>query len=449
MTKNYRNTAFQVLYAAILLLLGVGALKLFFYPATKVAPHRDKLQFVCLAWQENALETYKALVAEWNELHPESQVEYVQGTWSSIHDYLITGFETGDVPDVIHYESSAIIDFAVRGYLEDLSPMLSADLRTDVQEVAWASVRRPNGSLSGVPILLESLIILYNKDLFREAGIRLPDMEHPWTWDELRIAARALTKDTNGDSSIDRWGAGMGLRNSSNIILNLTIGFGGSYFRREQGLYAVRMGDDETKLLSLLMDMMYKDSSMTTAGLGQSGPGMIPSFFAGKYAMLVGIGAWARQQLVQNAPPGFHWGVLPPVKARTQQIGTSTQTLSIPKASLRKQEAMAFIEFLANRQNDARIASSDWMVPARTSCLQMAQFRTTGDGWDIASESAKYLAVGEWVGAPGYIEWKSRVANPILQELFSNRLTVMEAARRIEIESNIILSRYQSKDKRW
>ena len=79
----------------------------------------------------------------------------------------------------------------------------------------------------------------------------------------------------------------------------------------------------------------------------------------------------------------------------------------------------------------------------------MAQFRTTGDGWDIASESAKYLAVGDWVGAPGYIEWKSRVANPILQELFSNRLTVMEAARRIEIESNIILSRYQSKDKRW
>lgn len=449
MTRNYHNTAFQVLYTAALLLLGLGGLKLFFSSTTTVAPHREKLQFICLAWQENALQTYKGLVTEWNELHPESRVEYVQGTWSSVHDYLITGFETGDVPDIIHYESSAIIDFAVRGYLEDLAPLLSADLKSDVQDVAWASVRRPNGSLSGVPILLESLIILYNKDLFREAQIDPPDMTHPWTWDDLRTATRALTKDTNGDGSVDQWGAGMGLRNSSNIILNLTIGFGGSYFRREHGSYAVRMNDDETKLLSLLMDMMYKDSSMTTAGLGQSGPAMIPSFFAGKYAMLVGIGAWARQQLVQNAPPGFHWGVLPPVKARTQHIGTSTQTLSIPKASSRKQEAMAFIEFLANRKNNALIASSDWMVPARTSCLQMPQFRTAGDGWDIASESAKYLAVGDWVGAPGYIEWKSRVANPILQELFSNRMTVTEAARRIEIESNIVLSRYQSKDERW
>ncbi len=449
MMKNYRKTVFRAVYAAILLLIGAGGMRLFFYPATQVAPQRERLQFICLAWQENALETYKALVDEWNQLHPESQVEYVQGTWSSVHDYLITGFETGEVPDVIHYESSAIIDFAVRGYLEDLSPMVSADLMSDVQNVAWASVRRPNGGLSGVPILLESLIILYNKDLFREAQIDPPDMAHPWTWEELRLAARALTKDTNGDGSIDRWGAGMGLRNSSNIVLNLTIGFGGSYFRREQGSYAVRMGDDETELLSLLMEMMYKDSSMTTAGLGQSGPAMIPSFFAGKYAMLVGIGAWARQQLVQNAPAGFHWAVLPPVKARTQQIGTSTQTLSIPKASSKKQEAMAFIEFLANRQNNARIASSDWMVPARTSCLQMPQFRTTGDGWDIAGESAKYLAVGDWVGAPGYIEWKSRVANPILQELFSNRLTVPEAARRIEIESNLVLSRYQSRDARW
>ena len=449
MFKHTRNTAFQILYVAILLMLGFGGAMLFFSSATKKAPQREKLQFVCLAWQENALETYKGLVAEWNQLHPETQVEYVQATWNSIHDYLITGFETGDVPDVIHYESSAIIDFAVRGYLEDLSPLISDDLKKDVQEVAWASVRRSNGSLSGVPILLESLIILYNKHLFKEAGIVPPDMEHPWTWEDFHKAARVLTKDTNGDGSIDRWGAGIGLRSSSNIILNLTIGFGGSYFRKENGSYVVRMGEDETKLLSLLMDMLYKDGSVTTAGLGQSGPAMIPSFFSGKYAMLVGIGAWARQQLVQNAPAGFHWGVLPPLRARTQQIGTSAQTLSIPKASLRKREAMAFIEFLANQKNDARIAASDWMVPARTSCLSMPQFQTENDGWKIAGESAKFLAAGDWVGAPGYIEWKSRVANPILQELFSNRLTVAEAAKRIEIESNIVLSRYQSRDERW
>lgn len=110
---------------------------------------------------------------------------------------------------------------------------------------------------------------------------------------------------------------------------------------------------------------------------------------------------------------------------------------------------MAFIDFLANRENMARVAAADWMVPARKSCLDLPKFQTTEDGWDVASRSAQYLAVGEWVGAPGYIEWKSRIANPIFQELFANRLAVDEAVKRIEEESNAVLRRYQQRDQRW
>jgi len=77
-----------------------------------------------------------AIVEAWNAGHPESPVEYVQGTWSSIHDYLITGFETNEVPDIFHYESSIIVDFAIRGYLTDLAPMISAEMQQDILESA-------------------------------------------------------------------------------------------------------------------------------------------------------------------------------------------------------------------------------------------------------------------------------------------------------------------------
>ncbi len=449
MRSTYRNLFLIILYSLLFLAAGVAvSLRLFSANSRRLARH-EHLQFLCLAWQEEALVTYKALVAEWNRLHPEMAVDYIQGTWGSVHDYLITGFETGDVPDIIHYESSAVIDFAVRGYLEDLASLISADLRSDIQPVAWASVQRSNGAISGVPILLESLIILYNKELFARAGIMVPTMEAPWSWEEMAEAAKKLTVDRDGDGITDQWGAGMGLRNCANMILNLTIGFGGSFFRSESGHYVVRVEEEETRLLHLLMKMMYADSSMTTAGLGQSGPAMIPGFSAGRYAMVVNIGAWARQQLVANAPPGLAWGVLPPLKAASQQIGTSSQTLSIPRLSSRKSEAMAFIEFLSSRDNMARIAASDWMVPARASCLGMPHFQSREDGWEMAAESANYLTTGPWIGAPGYIEWKSRVANPILQELFANRMTVDEAARRIEIESNLVLERYQTRDERW
>jgi multiple sugar transport system substrate-binding protein len=442
---NFLTYAVTALMAAVTIALAV----MFFSQRHYEAPRREKLQFVCLAWQDDALAAYKSIVDEWNRSHPEAQVEYVQATWSSIHDYLITGFETGDVPDVFQYESSAIIDFAVRGYLEDLSPMVSRDLREDVSDAAWASVRRTNGEISGIPVLMESLLTLYNKDMFERAHITPPDTLHPWTWDDLRCAARALTKDANGDGVIDQYGVGMGLRNCANIVLNLTISFDGSYFRKEHHSFVVRAGENEGRLLGLIMDMMYKDKTMTTAGLGQSGPGMIPAFINGKFAILAGIGAWSRQQVMQNAPKNFRWGVMPSLKASSQKIGTSTQTFSIPKASTRKKDAMAFIEFLTNKKNMARIASSDWMIPARRSCLSLPQFRTSADGWDVASQSAAFLSAGDWVGAPGYIEWKSRVANPILQELFANRMSLAEALTRIEQESNLVLARYQLRDEQW
>src|SRR5690606_30825563 len=75
------------------------------------------LRFVSLAWQEQSVDANLAIVEEWNRRNPSIQVEYVQGSWDSIHDYMVTSFETRDVPDIFHYEAALIVDFARRGYL--------------------------------------------------------------------------------------------------------------------------------------------------------------------------------------------------------------------------------------------------------------------------------------------------------------------------------------------
>jgi ABC-type glycerol-3-phosphate transport system substrate-binding protein len=248
---------------------------------------------------------------------------------------------------------------------------------------------------------------------------------------------------------MDQWGLAMGLRNGANIIMNHAISFGGSFFRKEKGQYVVRAGEEERALLQTILDLLYTDKSMAPASVGQTGAGLIPGFFGGKYAMLVGIGAWARQQLVENAPAHFRWGVIPPLKAQTQNTGVNTQTLSIPKKSKRAPQAVAFIDFMLNNENMARLAQCDWMLPTRQSCLNRSEFQTREDGWVVVSAGQKLLSVGPWLGAPGYVEWKSRVANPIFQELFANRLSLEEAAKRIELESNLVLSRYQTRGERW
>jgi multiple sugar transport system substrate-binding protein len=430
-----------VLIGVVALLLSGGAY-FAFRPARTGGISNFKIRFLSLAWQEQALATNRAIVKEWNESHPDMMVEYVQGSWNSVYDYLTTGFETGDVPDVFHYESSVIVDFALRGFLTDLGPFVDSEMKDDILDVAWESVRRRDGQISGIPFLMESLIGLYNRDMLTQAGIEPPTFQTPWTWSDLRVAARRLTTNPPADGTEPRWGVAIGLRNGANIIMNLSISYGGSYFTKEGSQYVVRVGPAERELLAALHDLLYTDHTAAPSSVGLSGPSMIPGFIAGRYAMLIGIGAWARQQLVENAH-GLRWGVLPPLKAQSQRTGTSTQTLSIPRASRHQQEAIQFIKFMLNSRNMARLAQSDWMLPARKSCLALPEFNSPENGWDVTTASARFLSTGPWIGAPGYVEWKSRIANPVLQEFFSRRLGLEEAAKRIEEESNVVLSRYQ------
>ncbi len=48
-----------------------------------------------------------------------------------------------------------------------------------------------NGKVLGIPALVDNLAVVYNKDLFKQAGVPTPTPD--WTWDDLRSAAKALT----------------------------------------------------------------------------------------------------------------------------------------------------------------------------------------------------------------------------------------------------------------
>jgi multiple sugar transport system substrate-binding protein len=393
---------------------------------------QTNLRFVSLAWQPQAIASVRQLVDEWNAQHPDIQVEYQQVDWGSIHDFLITSFETGAVPDIFHYESTQILDFGRRGYLADLGLWLSDDMKNDVAEGAWATVTDDRERVWGVPFLWESLIILYNQDLFEQAGVQAPTIDDPWTWDELQAAAEQLTSDTDGDGDIDQYGAAFGLRAPVNRILNLSLGFGGEYFYRDGDDWTVRVGEGEKQLLNIVMDMMYESETASLDGVGLSGPELFPGFYEGKYAMLPGIGVWARQQIVESGPADFNWGVLPPVMGESQRQGSATQTLSIPAASSNKEAAAQFLEFFLNSENMAALAQGDWLFPTRESSFDLPEFQTEEAGWNVATESARYLDLANWQFVPAFNEWKSRVATPTFQELFANRITVDQAARQLE-----------------
>lgn len=402
-----------------------------------------ELTFLSLAWQEEVIEAMKEIIDQWNEMNPNIQVTYVQGDWGAIHDFMITAFAVGDVPSIFHYYSTPIVDFAIRGFLAELSPLITDEMKADVFEGAWASVRLPGERIYGIPFLWESRITLYNRDIFKEANITPPTIEDPWTWDEMRAVAKELTVDIDNDGTIDQWGAGFGLRSPASKILNLSLAFEGGFITVVDGEYVVEVGEPEKELLRVIKAMLYEDKSAALDGIGLSGTGMLPGFYAGKWAMIPVIGVWARHRVIAHAPVDFNWGVLPPLKAVTQAQGTATQTLSIPEAAQHREEAMQFINFFLDTQNMARIAQGDWLFPTRKSSIALPEFQREEYGWKIATASVEHLTMGPWQLTPGFAEFRTRVLNPILVKLFHDRLTVEEAARRIEEEGNAVLAEYR------
>ncbi|MDT0573170.1 sugar ABC transporter substrate-binding protein [Streptomyces sp. DSM 3412] len=397
---------------------------------------RIVLRFQSLAWQEESVAVNKELVAEWNAAHPDVEVEYLQGSWDSVHDQLLTSFEGGEAPDIIHDASDDLADFAHGGYLADLRELLSERLRADIPAHSWETTTFGEG-IYGVPFLQEPRVLIANASWLRESGVRLPTPEDPWTWAEFREVAKEL-------SGAGKYGVAWPLKEPVSATLNLSLSAGGQLFHRDaDGKVEVRFGGADAVVPKTVRDGVNADGSAPATTLGMGGSDTLPGFFGGRYAM-VPLGFSYRQQIVQQAPEGFDWQVLPaPAGAGGLTQGVSPQTLSVAEDSPHKEEATAFIDFLLRPDNMVRLALGDWMLPTGTEALQDPALRTTEHDWATGTALAAHLRPAPAQSVRGYPEWKDKVATPAYQEYYSGAIDLDELRERLEDDGNLVLARYQ------
>ncbi|MBG0851669.1 sugar ABC transporter substrate-binding protein [Streptomyces spinoverrucosus] len=400
------------------------------------ADGRITLRFQSLAWQEESVEANKELVAEWNATHPDVRVEYVQGSWDSVHDQLLTSFEGGEAPDIIHDASDDLADFAYGGYLADLTDLLPERLRADIPQRSWETVTFGDG-IYGVPFLQEPRVIIANATWLKESGVRIPTPEAPWTWAEFREVTKEL-------SSEGKYAVAWPLKEPVSATLNLSLSAGGQLFHRgADGKVTVRFEAGDEVVPRTVHDQVNTDASASGSTLGSGGSDTLPGFFGGKYAM-VPLGFSYRQQIVQQAPKGFDWQVLPaPAGAEGLAQGVSPQTLSIAEDSPYKKEAAAFIDFLLRPENMVRLALGDWMLPTGTQALKDPALHTTRHDWATGTALATHLRSAPAQSVRGYPEWKDKVATPAFQEYYSGAIDLGELRRRLEEDGNPVLARYQ------
>ncbi|NMM21984.1 MAG: extracellular solute-binding protein [Phycicoccus sp.] len=379
------------------------------------------LTFQSLSDQPAAIAATKSIVDKWNSANPNTQVTIVSAGWDSVADKLTTQFSGKVAPDIIHYEAAGIVPFATDGYLADLTSLIDPTLKSDVPQGVWDSVT-VDKKVVAVPTELQSYMVFANKSLLDAAGVTIPTGD-TMTWDQFRQIAKATSQNKT-------YGVGWGLKSPTATFMSLGLGFGGTYFEGTGKSATMHIGTGEMAVPTQVHEMAYTDKSIDPVSLTQSGSEVLAAFYAGKEAMTV-QGSYQAANMAKNAPAGFDWIVLPPLKGSVGPAQSANpQTLSVNVDSKHVKEAAEFINYFASTDNLAALNTADALIPASASAQAKIAKDTNGaDGWAMVLKSGADLTRAPFLSVGAYSQWKDTVATPAYQKYLANQIDAAQLAK--------------------
>jgi multiple sugar transport system substrate-binding protein len=153
------------------------------------------------------LRAFRTVVREFHELEPEGRVRLIEASdRDDLLARLSTSFAGGTPPDLFLLNYRFYGQFAARDVLEPIEERLrgSKELSEDDFYEQALGAFRFDGRLVCLPQNISSLVVYFNKDLFRAADV--PEPQPGWTWNDMVTKAVALTADTDEDGDVDRHG---------------------------------------------------------------------------------------------------------------------------------------------------------------------------------------------------------------------------------------------------
>jgi multiple sugar transport system substrate-binding protein len=223
-------------------------------------------------------------------------LDYI-GTNDNAFDKLTVALNAGEQPDITYQYGTSMPQLATAPGIMDLTDKVQDPSYNwnDFSEGARAAAT-VDGHVYGIPALIDNLAIVYNKDLFQQAGISTPTAN--WTWDDFTAAAKALT-----DPSKKQYGFAFPIDASEDTVwhYDAMLWEAGGDILNSDNTQAAFNSDAGVEALTTLQQMAVTDKSVY---LDQQNTGKIEQLFnAGNIGMLV-TGPWDLSSL-----PDINYGV--------------------------------------------------------------------------------------------------------------------------------------------
>ncbi|NLL48146.1 MAG: sugar ABC transporter substrate-binding protein [Firmicutes bacterium] len=371
-----------------------------------------------------------ALGAEWiqedfiepfQELYPHIEIQHENVPFAEYWRKLMTTYAAGDPPDLMHMSIGYIYDYADRGILLNLEPYFNRDLDLeDYFEEPMKAVRYPDmetGDLYAMPYSFVMSILHYNKDMFDAAGVAYPTDD--WTWDDLLEAAKALTKDLDGDGKIDQWGL---FFKPDYYTLDAAIYAYGGRVLSEDLTTAVFDSPEAEEAIQFLVDLMWKHevspSPQVYHGIGNL-------FQLGTAAMTIGNMA---DLDVYRAIEDFSWDVaLVPGGPGGKIVRMWPDSIAIASTSKHPEEAWEYVKFMASPSKLDRY-SGERKMPILKALANTDEWME----YDKVPDKSVYVRAMEFGHPldfrPNWGEW-SAAREAALEPAFLGQMPVREAIK--------------------
>ncbi len=350
---------------------------------------------------------FDTLVAAFEQEHPGIRIsaQYVP-TGDALVQKLITAVQSATAPDVswIHsdflqqlVEADAIYPIAElsrgsdslsTGDLADFFPPLLRDAR-------W------KGTLYCLPMEATSLALLYNKEIFRTAGL---DPDHPpATWAELRAMAERLTTAESENRSDARVGFVVPAFPASGPLGGWMVWqwypflfqAGGSVISADQS--RVEFNNDAGVQALAFWKTLYNDLRLRSFTVDYE------VAFASKQLAMTLDGPWNIPRWKQIT--GLDWAVAPlpagPAKRATIIAG---EDLAVFRQSKHPREAWEFIRWMIRPDVQALWSMKSGYLPVRRSVMTIPPYRRFLDDHPALKVYVDQLAEAE---SPGTIDYHS------------------------------------------
>ena len=240
-------------------------------------------------YQDTEGEVFKKLIAQYNQDHPDVKVNELYSSNDLVLQKVLTAVRGGSAPDVAYMFGSWSPNIAQIPQVVDMAEYVSEpDWQWDDFYPAEREAATVGEKIVGVPALVDNLAIVYNKQLFAEAGVAPPSPD--WTWADFRAAAAKLTDPAKG-----QYGWLIPADGSEDTVwhyLPMLWEAGGDILSPDDST-AVFNSEAGVEALTVLQQMAVTDKSLYLDTTNENGPKLMNS---GKVAMLV-TGPWDLSQL--------------------------------------------------------------------------------------------------------------------------------------------------------